>query len=94
MNNSQILAAALRWHRAHTIRLEAGTANNKFKADEKRRTGFGGSDRELSARVTAAKRVELGALRTLARVIDQVRSNQNQVDDAAEVFDVEVKMLT
>lgn len=94
MNDRRILAAALRWHTAHTIRLEAGAASNKFKADEKKRTGFGGSDCELSARVTAAKRVELAALRELASACAQVRSSQKQVDDAAEVLDVEVRLLT
>jgi len=94
MNDREILTATLRWHTAHTTRMEATTASNRFKTDEKRRTGFGGADSELSARVTAAKRIELAALRNLARVCDKVRGNQKQVDDASEVFDVEVKLLT
>lgn len=94
MNDREILAAALRWHTAHTIRLEAGSASNKFKSDEKKRTGFGGADCELSRRVTVAKRIELAALRELARACAKVRSNQKQVDDASEVIDVEVRLLT
>ena len=94
MTDREILAAALRWHRAHETRLEANTASNRFKAEQKKLTGFGGADRALSRQVTAAKRVELAALRELAKVCAKVRSSQKQVDYAAEVFDVEVKLLT
>jgi len=93
MNDRAILTAALRWHTAHTARMDASTASNRFKTDEKKRTGFGGADRELSARVTQAKRVELAALRELAKVCASVRDGQKQVDDAAEVIDIEVKLL-
>jgi hypothetical protein len=74
--------------------MEATTASNKFKSDQKKLTGFGGSDCDLSARVTVAKRVELAALRELAKVCARVRGNQSRVDDASEVLDVEVKLLT
>ncbi|MDD2883079.1 MAG: hypothetical protein PHQ58_21920 [Rhodoferax sp.] len=94
MNDREILAATLRWHTAHMTRMEATTASNKFKSDSKKRTGFGGADRDLSARVTAAKRVELAALRDLAKVCAKVRGHQKHVDDANEVMDVEVKLLT
>lgn len=94
MTDREILAAALRWHTAHTARMEATTVSNRFKTNEKKRTGFGGSDVALSRQVTAAKRVELAALRELARVCSKVRDGQKQVDDAAEVFDVEVRLLT
>ena len=94
MNDNQILIAALKWHRAHEQRMVAGTASNKFKSDEKKRTGFGGTDLYLSRRVTAAKRVELSALRELARACAKVRGELRQADDAAEVLDVDVKLLT
>lgn len=87
MNDRQILAAALRWHTAHTARMVATTASNKFKTDAKKRTGFGGSDVELSNRVTAAKRIELAALRNLAQVCAKVRNSQHDVVDA-DVIDV------
>jgi hypothetical protein len=87
MNDHQILTAALRWHTAHTVRMVATTASNRFKTNEKKRTGFGGSDVELSHRVTAAKRVELAALRNLAKVCATVRSNQNDVVDV-DVIDL------
>lgn len=90
MNDREILAAALRWHRAREIRLAAGTASNKFKTDQKKLKGFGGADRELSRRVTQAKRVELAALRELARVCAKVRDSQREIDDASEVIDVKL----
>lgn len=94
MKDREILTAALRWHTAHTARMAATGASNRFKTESKQRTGFGGADCELSAKVTQAKRVELAALRELGRVCAKVRSGQKEVDDAAEVFDVEVKLLT
>ncbi len=94
MNDKQILIAALKWHRAHEVRLAAGTESNRFKSDEKKRTGFGGADWELSRRVTAAKRVELAALRELAKACAKARGELRQADDAAEVLDVDVKLLS
>jgi hypothetical protein len=94
VTGGEILAAALRWHTAHITRMEATNANNLSIRDRKKRTGFGGADGELSCRVTAAKRVELAALRELAKVCARVRGNQKQVDDANEVIDVEVKLLS
>ena len=94
MNDREILAAALRWHTAHTARMEATTASNRFKTDHKKRTGFGCADCDLSARVTAAKRIELAALRELAKVCAKVRGHQQHIDDANEVLNVEVKFLT
>lgn len=87
-----INAAALRWHTAYLARLEASAAANKAKADSKRLTGIGSSDGELSARVTAHKRTEQAAMRDLAKACQQAR--QQHVDDAAQVFDVEVKQIT
>jgi hypothetical protein len=92
MTDREILAAVLRWHRAHEVRLAAGTASNKFKTDQKKRTGFGGADHDLSKRVTAAKKIELAALRELAKVCSRVRGELRQIDDATEVVDV--KLLT
>lgn len=94
MINREILAAALRWHTAHTTRTEATTLSNRFKSEQKKLTGFGGADFKLSARVTAAKRVELAALRELAKVCAKVRGKLTQVDDARQVIDVDVRLLT
>lgn len=82
MTDREILAAALRWHTAHARRLEIGAEQRRFVLEQKQRTGFGGSDLEISRRLTAAKRVELAALRALAKVCAKVRGNQQQVTDA------------
>jgi hypothetical protein len=94
VNDREILVATLRWHTAHEARRAIGTEHNRFKTEQKKNTGFGGADYEISRRVTAAKRVELAALRELAKVCVRVRSNQKQVVDAKEIIDVEVKMLS
>ena len=93
MNDREILAAALRWHTAHTTRMKATTESNRYKSDQKKLTGFGGADFDLSRRVTAAKRVELAALRELAKICAKVRGHQTQIDDACQVIDVDVKLL-
>lgn len=68
MNDREILAATLRWHTAHARRLEIGAEQRRYQSEQKQRTGFGGSDFEISQRLTAAKRPELAALRQLAKV--------------------------
>lgn len=85
MTDCAIVTAAMRRHSANTARMIATTASNKFKSEQKRRTGFGGADCELSRRVTVAKRTELAALRTLAKLCTQARGQQ--VDDA-DVIDL------
>jgi CRISPR/Cas system endoribonuclease Cas6 (RAMP superfamily) len=92
MNDREILTAALRWYTAYEIRLAHGTVSNKFKTEQKKRTGFGGADFELSGRVTAAKRVELAALRKLAKACKAARHAQGQVSDA-DVLDVRVRLV-
>ena len=87
MNDREILAACLRWHTAHVRRLEIGAEQRRYQTEQKQRTGFGGSDFEISQRLTAAKRPELAALRALAKVCANVRGNQQQVSDA-DVIDV------
>ena len=88
----EIVAAALRWHSTHAARLEASTESNKFKSDQKKRTGFVGSDYALSRRVAAVKRTELAAMCDLAKVCAKVR--QQHIDDAAEVLDVDLKLIS
>ena len=80
MNDREILAACLRWHTANARRLEIGAEQRRFQREQKQRTGFGGSDLEISRRLTAAKRVELAALRALAAICAKVRSSH--IDDA------------
>ncbi|MBH1978494.1 MAG: hypothetical protein I8H67_09005 [Comamonadaceae bacterium] len=87
MNDREILAACLRWHTARARRLEIGAEQRRFVLEQKQRTGFGGSDLEISRRLTAAKRVELAALRALAAICAKVRGSH--IDDA-DVIDVPV----
>ena len=94
MNDREILTATLRWHKAYEVRMQATTISNRFKSERKKRTGFGGADFGLSANVTAAKRVELAALRELAKVCTKVRGHQKDVDDAYQVVDVEIRLLS
>lgn len=77
-------------YRAHEARLAAGTASNKFKSEQKRTTGFGGADCDLSRRVTAAKKIELAALRELTRACTKFRGGLRQADDADEIIDVKL----
>lgn len=92
MNDREILAACLRWHTLHVHRLKIGAEQRRFVLEQKQRTGFGGSDLEISRRLTAAKRVELAALRQLAKVCAKVRGNQQQVSDA-DVIDVPLRLV-
>lgn len=91
MNDREIVAAAMRWATAHAARREASAASNKFKADSKRLTGFGGADFDLSRRVTNAKRTELAALRAMAKLCASARTQQ--IDDADMVINHEVLRL-
>ena len=100
MNDRQILAAALRWHTSYSKRLTIGTENARRKKAERAdyrdgyRSYFGPSSGETAPLVTAAKRVELAALRNLAKVCAKVRGHQTLVDDARQVIAVDVQLLT
>ena len=91
MNDSEILTAALRWHTLHKSRLAVGADSNRFKREQKQRTGFGGSDYVLSARVTEAKRLELAALRQLAKAC--AKSLEVYTVDVAATAVVDVPVL-
>ena len=84
-----ILAAALRLHTAHVQRLALSAEQRRYQAEQKQRRGFGGSDFDLSRRITAAKRPEQAALRALAALCAKVRGTH--IDDAA-VIDVPVRL--
>lgn len=92
MNDREILAACLRWHTAHARRLLIGAEQRRYQSEQKLRTGFGGSDYGVSQRLTAAKRVELAALRALAKLCEKVRSHQQQATDA-NVIDVPMRLI-
>ena len=92
MNDREILAAALRWHTAHKRRMVIGAEQRRYQLEQKQRTGFGGSDLEISRRLTAAKRVELAVLRALAKVCASVRGSQKHIVDA-DVMDVLPRLI-
>lgn len=97
MNDRLILAAALRWHSAYEARLIIGAEKARQQKAEREAYHAGRStwsihpsSYEIGLRLTPAKRKELSAMRELAKVCKKVRSSQRQVEDAAQVIDVEV----
>ncbi len=109
MTDHEILTAALRWSSAYQNRRAIGAekrrnenalkafGDNQFNPyaptyRESCRVRDAASD--AAQRLTAARRKEQAALRELAKVCAKVRDSQRQVADAAEVLDVDVKLLT
>lgn len=91
MNDREFFTAALRWHSARTARLLAGAEQRRYQQQQKQLTGFGGSDLELSRRLTAAKRIEQAALRQLAALCAQARGGLQSATDA-DVIDVPIRI--
>ena len=83
----EVLIAVLRWHTAHVYRLEISREQRRYQAAQKKSAGFGGSDLDISRRITAAKRPELAALRALAAICTKLRGSP--IDDA-DVIDAPV----
>jgi hypothetical protein len=98
VNDPEVLAAALRWHTAYIKRLTIGAENaRRLKAEradygDGPRRYFGPSSLETSPLVTAAKRIELAALRSLAKVCEKVRANQTTVVDV-DVIDTPKRLI-
>lgn len=95
-NDREIVAAALRWSTANAKRLEIGAAKRRadlaYKADGNIWSPSYRAGMDAAARLTPARRVELAALRALAKVCAKARAQQ--VDDADMVIDaVEVLRL-
>lgn len=76
MNDRQIVAAALRWHTLQAQRLAIGAEQRRYIQAQKQHTTFGGSSVEIGKRLTAAKRLELAALRELAKLCATARGQQ------------------
>ena len=91
MNDREFFTAALRWHTARTARLVVGAEQRRYQQQQKQLTGFGGSDLELSRRLTAAKRIEQAALRQLAALCAQARGGLQKATDA-DVIDVPMRI--
>ena len=92
MNDHEIVAAALRWHTAHERRMVIGAEQRSYQQDQLKRTGFGGACWDIGKRLTASKRIELAAMRTLAKACAKVRSDQQRVDNA-NVIDVPALLI-
>jgi hypothetical protein len=92
MNDHEILGAALRWHTTQQFRLAASAKLYEHKKAQQQSTGYFSSDYDLRLRVTEAKRIELAALRALAKVCAKVRGNQQQVCDA-DVIDLPMVLI-
>jgi hypothetical protein len=109
VNGHEILLAALRWSAAYENRRAIGAEKRRHEKALKAydpavsRALFTPAEREYSRirsaaydagnRLTPARRKEQAAMRALARVCTTVRSQQ-RVEDAAEVIEVDVKLLT
>lgn len=91
MNDSELTAAALRWHTAHVRRLALG--KEKRRIDAQLRAGGDGAwclqrviqQNEAGRQLTELKRKELGALRELANACAKQRGHLQ----AAEVIDLD-----
>ena len=85
--DGEVIATCLRWHTAHTHRLEVGAELRRYQLAQKQHTGFGGSDLDISRRLTAAKRKELAARRALAKLCAKVRGEHQRMA-ATDVIDM------
>ncbi len=85
MDDRELRATALRWHTTYIRRLEIAAEQRRYQLVQKQSAGFAGSSVEIGQRLTAAKRLELAALRKLASMCAKVRSAH--IDDA-DVVDV------
>ena len=90
MSDLEIVTAALRWHTLHERRMVIGGEQRKFQQTRKQLTGFGGSDSSIGQRLTAAKRLELAAMRSLAKHCARARGQQ--IDDA-DVIDIDMPVI-
>ena len=97
-NDRAIFTAALRWHTAHAKRLAIGAEKRRWeKAAKEECSVFSrarGQAADAAARLTPAKRVELAALRALAKACEKERDSRHQIEDAALVIDVKTLRLS
>lgn len=96
-NDRAIVTAALRWHTAHAKRLAIGADKRRWdkaaKEDGSMFSRAGAQAADAAARLTPAKRVDLAALRTLAKACAKERESRHQIEDAAMVIDVQTLRL-
>lgn len=67
MNDHEITAAALKWHAANILRLQAFSQKRKEQQRTKERTGYAIASPNTDRQATEAKRLERAALRVLAK---------------------------
>lgn len=110
MNDREIMIAALHWASAYEARRAIGAEKRRHEKALKgfdpalscayftpagREYSRIGSAAALAAeRLTPARRKEQTAMRVLSKVCAKVRIRQTQVDDASQIIDVDVKLLT
>ena len=96
-NDRAIFTAALRWHTAHAKRLSIGAEKRRWdKAAKKAGSVFSRASvqtADAAARLTPAKRVELAALRALAKACEKERNSRHQIENATLVIDVKTLRL-
>jgi hypothetical protein len=85
MNDREIVAAALRWHTAHAARLVVGAEKRLEQQHSKQHRGYASASSATDKRHIEAKRLEMAAMRVLAKACMRVR--QSHVTDI-EAIDV------
>lgn len=109
MNDHEILLAALRWSAAYENRRTIGAEKRRhekalkaydpavscalFTPAEREYSRIRSAAYDAGDRLTPARRTEQSAMRNLAKVCTKARSQQ-RVEDAAEVVDIDLKLLT
>ena len=97
MNDHEIIAAALRWHTLHIRRMEIGATKRRHDAGFSRDGNIFGLHYRLASEaaqeLTPAKRLELAALRKLAKACAKVREVQRQPDAPGDVIDVDTRLI-
>jgi len=88
---NEIVTAALRWHKANTARLIVSAEKRREQQYSKQHRGYASASTATDKRHTEAKRLELAALRALAKACAKVRGHQ--IDDA-NVIDAPILQLS
>lgn len=86
MNDHEIVAAALRWHKAYAIRLIVSSEKRREKHHSKQQRGYAIASSATAKRHSEARRLELAALRALSKVCASVRTNRQDVTDVVELL--------
>jgi hypothetical protein len=88
MNDREIVAAALRWHTAHAARLVVSAEKRREQQHSKQHRGYSSASSVTDKRHTEAKRLELAALRALAKACMKVRQSDVTTIEVIDVPEV------